>query len=314
MILLTGATGTVGSEVVKQLRESGARGVRVLARDPSRTGDARAAGFEVVAGDFEDAASLRAALEGVERALLLTPPTPRTFEQQAAFIEAAREAGVRRVVKLSAIGADAAAPGGFLKWHGQADDLLKSSGLGYTILRPNSFMQNLLGQARAIAEQGVIYQPVGDARAAFIDARDIAAVAARVLTEDVHEGKTYVLTGPESLSYYDVADSLSMAMTERGHVAAITSEESTAKLADEFKKVTYVPITPDEFRQGALAQGMPEWLVEALGLLNAAFAAGEFAAVTDDVRRATGRDATSFEAFARDHADAFRADAGQQSS
>ena len=147
MILLTGATGTVGTEVVKLLAAEGAGGVRVMARDARRASLAREAGFETVEGDFDRPETLGAALDGVERALLLTPPTPRTFEQQEAFIEAAKGAGLRRVVKVSAIGADASAPGGFMKWHGLADDALKSSGLGYTILRPNSFLQNLLGLA-----------------------------------------------------------------------------------------------------------------------------------------------------------------------
>src|SRR5215211_831576 len=154
MILITGATGTTGREVVEALRRLGAKGVRALVRDPARADFIRAAGFETVAGDFERPETLDAALEGVERALLLTPPSPQTFEQQRAFIEAARRAGVRHVVKLSAFGADADAPEGFGKWHGQSENLPKTSGLKWTILRPNFFMQNLLGQARQIAATG----------------------------------------------------------------------------------------------------------------------------------------------------------------
>src|ERR1044071_7411881 len=181
MILITGATGTTGRGVVGELQNLGATGVRALVRAPARAAFIGEAGFETVEGDFDRPETLGPALEGVEAALLLTPPSPQTVAHQSAFIAAAERAGVRRVVKLSAIGAGAAAPEGFGKWHGITEELLKASGLGWTILRPNFFMQNLLGQAQTIASQGVIYQPGGDARASLIDARDIAAVVARSL-------------------------------------------------------------------------------------------------------------------------------------
>jgi len=285
MILITGATGTTGREVVKELSRLGARDVRALVRDPARADFIREAGFETVAGDFEKPETLGAALEGVGRALLLTPPTPDTVTHHRGFIEAAEGAGVRHVVKLSAIGADADAPEGFGKWHGQAEDLLKSSGLEWTMLRPNFFMQNLLGQAQQIAATGRIFQPVGDARASFIDVRDIAAVAARALTEDGHEGQTYTLTGPEALSFHDVAAKLS---------------EATGK------SIAYVPVSPEQFRAGALGAGLPEWLVGALERLNEIFAAGHAAAVTDAVQRAGRKAPTTFEQFARDYAEAFK--------
>jgi uncharacterized protein YbjT (DUF2867 family) len=285
MILITGATGTTGREIVGELRKLGAAGVRALVRDPARAAFIREAGFETAEGDFDRPETLGAALEGVERALLLTPPSPQTFEQQRAFVEAARRAGVRHVVKFSAFGADANAPEGFGKWHGQSEDLLKSSGLAWTMLRPNFFMQNLLGQAPQIAANGAVYQPVGDARASFIDTRDIAAVAARTLTEEGHEGQTYVLTGPEALSYHDVAAKLSEAAG---------------------RHVGYVPISPEQFREGALGAGLPEWLVSALERLNETFASGHAAEVNDNVRRVGKKEPTTFEQFARDHAAAFK--------
>jgi uncharacterized protein YbjT (DUF2867 family) len=287
MILVTGGTGTTGKEIINELKKSGATGVRALVRDTAKASFISEAGFETVEGDFERPETLDAALAGVERALLLTAPSPQTFAQQRAFIEAAKRAGVGHVVKFSAFGADANAPEGFGKWHGQAEDFLKESGLAWTILQPNFFMQNLLGQAAQIAAEGRIYQPVGDAKASFIDVRDIAAVAARALTEDVHEGKTYVLTGPEALSFTDVAAKLS---------------DATAR------EIVYVPITPEQFRAGALAAGLPEWLVGALERLNEILAAGYAAEVTDNVRRVAGREPITFEQFARDHAQAFRRD------
>lgn len=286
MILVTGATGTTGREVVGELRDSGAGRVRALVRDAGRASFIREAGFETFEGDFDRPETLGGALEGVERALLLTGPSPQTFEHQRAFVEAARRAGVRHVVKVSAFGADPGAPEGFGRWHGQAEELLKSSGLAWTMLRPNFFMQNLLGQAGQIAATGAIHQPLGEARASFVDARDIAAVAARALTEAGHEGQTYTLTGPEALSYAEVAAKLSEAAGRR---------------------LTYVAITPEQFRAHMLGAGFPEWLVSALESLNELFASGRAAEVTDDVRRVAGRGPITFDGFARDHAAAFKA-------
>lgn len=285
MILITGATGTVGREVVAELQRLGASDVRALVRDAARASFIRDAGFDTIEGDFDKPETLDAALEGVERALLLTPPSPHTVAHQSAFIKSAKRAGVRRVVKLSAVGADANAPEGFGKWHGLSEELLKSSGLGWTILRPNFFMQNLLGQAQSVATQGQLYQVGGDARASLIDARDIAAVVARTLTDEGHEGETYTLTGPESLSYTDVAAKLS---------------EATGR------QVTYVPLTPEQFREGALAQGLPAWLVSALERLNELFVAGDAEAITDEVQRVGGKEPTTFDEFARDYANVFK--------
>src|SRR5437763_10920977 len=285
MILVTGGTGTTGKEILGELQKLGAAGVRALVRDPGRASFIREAGFETVGGDFDRPETLDAALEGVERALLLTPPSPKTFEFQRDFIEAAKRAGVRRVVKFSAFGADSSAPEGFGKWHGQAEDYLRESGLAWTMLRPNFFMQNLLGQAQQIAAEGRIYQPVGDASASFIDVRDIASVAARALVEDGHEGEAYVLTGPEALSYADVAAKLS---------------EATGR------EVAYVPVSPEQFREGALAAGLPEWLVGALERLNEIFAAGYAAEVTDYVRSVGKKEPITFDQFARDYAQAFK--------
>lgn len=306
MILITGGTGTTGREIINELGRLGATGVRALVRDPAKASFISDAGYEFVAGDFDRPDTLDAALEGVERALLLTAPSPQTLAQQKAFIESAKRAGVRHVVKFSAFSADSSAPEGFGKWHGQAEDLLKESGLAWTILQPNFFMQNLLGQAAQIAARGQIHQPTGDAKASFIDVRDIAAVAARALTEDGHEGKTYVLTGPEALSYYDVAEKLSAVTIRRGPVVGMTEVEVAAKLSDAFdKKITYVPVTPEQFRQNAVGQSWPEWLISALERLNEIFVSGRAAEVTDDVRRVTGKEPITFDQFARDHAGAF---------
>lgn len=286
MILVTGATGTTGSEIVRQLGRAGAGGVRVMLRDAARAAAIEASGFEVVKGDFDDRPSLDAALAGVTKALLLPPPDPQMVERQSRFLEAAKRAGVRHIVKLSAINADASAAVGFSKWHGLSEQELKNSGLDWTMLQPNFFMQNLLGSADSIRAQGVFYQPVGDARASFVDARDVAAVAARVLTGDGHEGKSYVITGPEALSFSEVADKLSAATNSR---------------------VTYVSVSPEDFQERLLGAGLPEWLADALGMLNEMLAAGRAAAVNNVVRDVGETEPITFGQFARDYAQAFRA-------
>ena len=285
MILVTGATGTTGSDIIRQLAQAGAQKVRVMVRDPGKASAITRSGFEIVAGDFDNRDSLDAALEGVTRALMLPPPDPHMVERQSNFIKAAREAGVEHLVKLSAIGADASAPGGFTKWHGQSEEELKASGLRWTMLQPNSFMQNLLGSAPTISAQGAFYQPVGDAVASFVDTRDVAAVAARTLTEEGHAGKTYVITGPEALSYHQIADKLSEAIG---------------------KRVAYVNVTPEEFRQGVLGAGLPEWLADALGMLNELLADGKMATVTRVVEEVGKKEPITFDRFARDYAQAFR--------
>src|SRR4051794_41654442 len=142
MILVTGGTGTSGSEVVKQLSAAGAK-FRAMARNPGRAESLRLPGVEVVAGDFDKPETLDAALRGVDRAFLLTPPDERTVEHQTRFIDAAKRAGVRHLVKFSALLADPASPARFIRWHGEVDRLIESSGLKWTLLRPPFFMQNL---------------------------------------------------------------------------------------------------------------------------------------------------------------------------
>src|SRR2546423_1889470 len=189
MILITGGTGNSGQPIVKALLDRGER-LRALARDPAKAAVELGDEVEIARGDFSDPMSIEAAMEGVERALLLSPPSNRLVEFERAFVDAAKKSGVKRVVKFSAFGADANAPGGFSRWHGESEAYLKRSGLAWTILRPVFFMQNLFGLVTMI-QNGTIYQPAGDGKAGHVDVRDIAEVAAATLLEDGHEGKTF---------------------------------------------------------------------------------------------------------------------------
>ncbi|MCA1615732.1 MAG: NAD(P)H-binding protein [Acidobacteria bacterium] len=219
MILVTGATGKTGREIVRQLRGAGAR-VRALVRDRAKAEALAAlAGVELVEGDLGRPETLDAALAGADAALLLSSPEPHSVELQINFVEAARRASTPRLVKLSALGADAAAPEGFYRWHGRIERALGESGLPHTNLRPTVFMQEILN---SWARQSVIRLPMADARVAAVDIRDIAAVAVKTLTEGGHENRSYPITGPESLTFREIAAKISDATGE-----AVTYENVT---------------------------------------------------------------------------------------
>src|SRR5438128_1351562 len=182
MILISGATGTSGVPIVQALLQRTPH-VRVLARDPEKAARLLGDDVEISRGDFNDVESLKAAMEDVEKALLLSAPTQDQVQLQSNFIKAAKSAGVRHVVKFSAGNADSKSDSLFLRWHGITEDELKSSGLAWTMLRPPHFMQNMFTIADMI-KAGTIYMPTGDGKSAMVDVRDIAAVAAAALVED----------------------------------------------------------------------------------------------------------------------------------
>ena len=282
-ILITGSTGTVGSEVVKQLAAAGAR-IRAAVQATSNTDRIKQAGAEPFVMNFADAESVGAALEGVEKVFLITPVVPDVAEITAGFMAAAKAAGVNHLVKLSVLGVDSEAEFLFGRQHRQAERDIVDSGIAFTFLRPNFFMQNFLGQA-SIKSQGAFYDSSGDARASHVDVRDIAATAVAALTESGHEGKVYDITGPRALSNFDVADILS----------SVTG-----------RKITYVPVSDDDARQSMKAAGMPEWLVEALIELIQIKRAGHSETVSSDIEPIIGRPLISFEQFAQDYVEAFR--------
>jgi uncharacterized protein YbjT (DUF2867 family) len=283
MILVVGATGTNGREVVHRLADSG-RAVRALVRNPARAGDLQRPGVEIAAGELDDVASLNAALEGVDHAFLVTAVDPRDVEWIGNFVGAAKRSGSPHVVKFSAMGADAGSPVELLRQHGESDVLIVGSGLPYTILQPNSFFQNMFWSSGTIKDHGAFYLPVGDARQSQLDVRDIASVAVKVLTEPGHEGMTYELTGPEALTFHEIADHLSKATG---------------------KPIRYVPVTRAAAEESMRKSGMPDWNVRAVGELYDFFASGQAARVSYVIERVTGRTPIRFEQFARDFASAF---------
>ncbi|MGY4925619.1 NAD(P)H-binding protein [Streptomyces sp. 900105755] len=281
MILVTGATGTIGRDVVRQLAARGAK-VRALTRDPARA--TVPAGVEVVRGDHADPASLEAALAGATAAFLLRPPGPDAG-RDAALVAAAREAGVERLVKLSAIATGEALAGPSAQWHVAGERAVRESGLAWTVLRPSSFASNTLTWLQALRAGEPVPNMTGDGASGVIDPRDIAEVAVRALLDAGHSGRTYTLTGPE----------------------AITVPGQAAVLAEVLgRPVPTRDLSPDETRdflrtawgmEGARADGV---------LTGLAFVrAGGNAVVTEDAREVLGRPARTYREWAEDHRDAF---------
>ncbi|MDR3574173.1 MAG: SDR family oxidoreductase [Anaerolineaceae bacterium] len=285
MILVTGANGLNGSELVYKLSERGVQ-VRALVRNTTKA--RRFAGLpqvEIVEGDMARPETLQGALRGVERAMLISSSDPKMLEVQSSFIEAARQAGVRYVVKLSGIIPDVESPFRYARMHGEIEQKLEASGMAFTHLRAGEFMQAYFRQAPSIVARGTLSLPMENARIASIDVSDIAEVAAEVLTSSGHEGKIYALTGPEALSMDEVAERLSAAVG---------------------KTVRYVNVTPEEALRANLAAGMPPYTAEALVELFRERRKGKEATVSTVIPTVFGWEPASFETFAKRNAAIFR--------
>src|SRR5450759_4260678 len=243
MILVTGATGLNGSELVRRLSAKGIPS-RALTRNLAKAQSlALLPHVEVVEGDMAHPDSLAAALRGIERAMLISSSDPAMLDVQSSFIDAARKAGVKHVVKLSGIIPELDSPFRFARMHAEIEKRLEASGMAYTHLRAGEFMPSYFRQVPSIVARGVLALPMGEARTASIDIGDVAEVAIAVLTSSGHEGKTYPLTGPEALSMAEVAEKLSAATG---------------------KTIRYADIPPEEARQARLAAGFPPYLAEGL--------------------------------------------------
>jgi uncharacterized protein YbjT (DUF2867 family) len=287
-ILVTGATGTVGTAVVRQLA-AGDAPVRAMTRNPGEAVWLQELGVEVVRGDFLAPETLDAALAGVERAFLASPNVREMASMQSNFVAAADRAGVDHIVKLSAAGADPDTSWDIARWHGEVEREIERAGIDYTFVRPVSYMQNLLDDAETIRSNGEFTRATPpDARINVVDTRDVAAVAAEALRDPGHRGETYKPSGPEPITFPEMARELGAATGQ---------------------PVEFRELTPDEARASLLADGAPEWLADAMVGLEVAFGKGIADLTTDHVRAVTGGKPRDFATFARDHADAFSADA-----
>ena len=266
MILVTGGTGTIGGEVVRLLRERG-EPFTVMVRTVAKAKVLQADGVETVVGDLADPASLVPALKGAASLFLLSPSVANQGELQLNAIEAARTAGVGFVLKVSALGADPESPLTIGRAHAAAEAGLVASGIPHTILRPGSFMQNFLASADSIRSQDQFVGSAGEGRTALVDARDIALVAAAILTGQGHAGRVYTLTGPEALS--------------NAEAAAVLSDVTG-------RPIRYVDLPADAYRAGLIEAGLEAWLADDLVTIDAAVARGHGGEVTDDVERVSG--------------------------
>jgi uncharacterized protein YbjT (DUF2867 family) len=282
MILVTGATGTNGRELVDELKKRHVP-FRAMLRDANKR-SLLPEGVDTVEGDFARPETLARALDGVDHAFLVSPSSEQSAELEKTFIAAAKNAGVAHVVKLSVIGADRNSLCRFQRFHREIEIELENSGMGWTNLRPNMFMQTTLSYKPTIVSQNAIFASAGNSRISIVDVRDIAAIAAVALTEAGHEGKNYVITGPQALTHTEIAAHLSEALG---------------------KEVRYVDVPYSVTRDALLQMGIPTWQVEGIIELNDMYKRGEAAGVTDTVRSVAKKEPIAFAQFARDFANMF---------
>ena len=287
MILITGATGTVGSAVLQEIRKT-SKPFKAMYRSEQDAKKAPAGTASVIA-DFADKTSLNKALPGVSTLFLVCSPIPQLVELESNVIEACSQNGVQHVVLNSALGAGDY-PKSFPSWHRKVEDKLRSSGLSYTILRPNGFFQNIvMYNAPTIRTQGAFYAGMGNAKTSLLDVRDVAAAAVKVLVSPAdHSGKTYELMGPEALSNDEISQ----------RISRITG-----------RNVKYVDIPEETQRKSMLDAGMPEWQVTALLDLQAYYVTGKCAAVTDVLPNLLGRAPITLDQFLNENKESFQSQA-----
>ncbi|WP_327667482.1 NAD(P)H-binding protein [Streptomyces sp. NBC_00485] len=281
MILVMGATGTIGSDVVRQLAVSGEK-VRALSRDPA--GARVPSGVERVRGQHRDRASVEAAMAGADAAFLVGVFGPDDGEHDRGLVEAARAAGVRRIVKLSAIGTGDPRLGVFGTWHLHGEEAVRTSGLEWTVLSPSAFASNTLTWAQAVRENTPAPNMMGDGRQGVVDPRDVSEVAVAALLDARHAGHTYTLTGPETLS----------------------AREQAAVLGEILgRPVPLRDLSPQERRAQLLAAGLSETYADGLMVTARFIQEGGNDVVTEDARTVLGRPPRTYREWAEDHKGAF---------
>lgn len=282
MITVFGATGTTGAPLVDTLLAKDAT-VRAVTSDTSKLDALKAKGCVAVAADFADPTALARACDGAEKIYLVTPAHRDMRQWKANVVAAAKAAGVRHIVVATGLGASPKAGLTFGKWHSETQELLKQSGLDWTFVQPTYFMQNLLWQARNIAKDGVYYDDLGGP-VAWIDARDIADVAAEALTAPGYEGKALGLTGPEALAGEDIA--------------ALLSEVTG-------RTVTCAPLSAEDAKAGMVAGGMQDEVAGAMVELASIAPKGYLAGIETTVSDVLRRPARRFADFVAENRDAF---------
>jgi len=287
MILVTGATGTVGREVIKQLSAAGQR-VRALAHSADKAGSLKGPNVEIAVGDFAKRETIRAALSGADKLFVVSPADrPATVATlEGPIVDEAKRAGVRHIVKLSVIGCNIDNPINLGRWHREVEKEIEASGISWTFLRPNFFMASFaVYMGATIRAEGAFYAPAGDGRISMIDPRDIAACALAAFADSKHQAKAYDLTGPDALCLTEAADTLSKAAG---------------------KTIKYVDLPSDAYRGALLDAGLIPQFVDAYiqfwDIVKAGYAAG----VSSAVEQMIGKKPRSLNDWACDNAASLR--------
>ena len=280
MICVTGAGGTVSSDLIKQLESANAP-FRAAHFSNEKAEAARARGIDAVIIDYNSPEMLQAAFQGCDKLFLLGPNALNQSELEQNAVEAAKAADVRHIVKQSVMGAVEESYS-LAKVHRPVEKAIESSGLAWTFLRPNSFMQNVVTyMGETIKAEGTLYSASGKAKISHVDVRDIAAVAVKSLTEPHHEGKAYTLSGPEALTYDDLASELSKVLG---------------------RSISHISLSPSDLKSGMLAEGMPEAISDRMLDLESYFREGRASRITNDIKQVTGREPRRFAEYVRETA------------
>ncbi len=277
-ILITGATGKIAQHLIPSLLDQG-QPVRAMVRSPDKAATFAKQGARTVIASFEDAISLDKAFAGVETLLFLTPPHERASTWASAGLAAAKRAGVKRIVRISALLAGADGPSDNNRQHGRTDDELRASGIASVILRPHFFMQNLLADVPSLQAQDTLYAAAGNAKLSMIDTRDIADVARSALLSPAWDGNTYDLTGPASVSFHEIAEELSEQLG---------------------REIRYMPVSPEALAQSIRDMGLDEWFAQGYHDYLEAYSRGWGDFTTDAVQAISGKQARTFRQFARE--------------
>jgi len=244
---------------------------------------------ELVEMDYNKSETLARAFKNADKLFLLTPSSSKAAEFASNLVTEAKKAGIKHIVKQSLMGADQEVDFDHIHLHRKAEKIIEESGIPFTFLRPNDFMQNFVNfYAPSIRSKNAIYLPAKDAKVTFVDVRDIATVAVKALTDDEssrHNGKAYTITGPEALSYYQAAEILS---NETG------------------KKIGYVNVSEEVFRVGMKDMGVDDWSINTFAELFGLYRKGYASQLSSAVEEVTGKKPISFSQFAKDYAQAFK--------
>lgn len=279
-VLVTGATGNTGSLLVPKLLNAGVD-VRIFARDETKANQYKKLGAEIVTGDLDKPETILPAVKGVDKIYLLTWNGPTQFKQVENVINAVKDTGTPHIIRHSMWGSENSR---IIKQGLQAEDLIKSSGLPWTMLQPTFYMQNTMMAAQTISSDGMIYWDMNDGKLGMIDVRDIADAAFKVVTGQGYENKSYILTGPEAISFNDVAKTFS-------------------KVLD--REVKYMNVPGEASKQAMVGMGFPEWIVDGFVELDEGFSKNFAGSTTKNVEILTGHPARSFEQFVKDFAQVF---------